>query len=304
MSVRVRPVLPILAAAFLLSSCSVAPAALPPLRQVLPPDALHQILRGIYAANQREEDTSEPIGAVIVPHHLASPEAIAVGIRALAVHPPARIVLLTPDHFATCGTLLCTTQRSFESLLGPVPTDARAVSALLHSALVSEQDALFKREHGIGVLLPFLAHALPETTVLPLALAQRGWHAQREQLAALILDTVGPQDALVVSSDFSHYLPLAEADAADAHTIEVLLSGDLPAIAELPNPSHSDCPGCLWLLTVLAQERGLQSGKVLMHTNAARLLGEPDAAETTGHFTIIWERSERITPPPTPASRR
>lgn len=295
MSVRVCPVIPLLAIALLLSSCSVAPAALPPLTQVLPPDALHQIMSGIYAAQRHEQDTATSIGAAIVPHHLASPEAIAVGIRALKSHPPARIVLLTPDHFAACGTLLCTTRRSFESLLGPIRTDARAVTALLHSALVSEQDALFEREHGIGVLLPFLAYALPETPVIPLALAQRDWYAQREHLAALILDTLGPQDALVVSSDFSHYLPLAEADAADARTIEIFRSGNLPAIAQLHNPSHSDCPGCLWLLSFIAQQRNWGSGRVLLHTNSARLLAEHTAAETTSHFTIILQRIQHET---------
>ncbi len=289
MTTPAGPLLLVLAAAFLTASCAAEPSA-EPITPLLPPDALHTIMTGLYGVRQRASRATGPVGAVVIPHHLASPEAIALGIRALAHDPPARIVLLSPDHFGACPTLLCATQRPFHTLLGPVPTDDAAVTSLLRSPLVSEQSTLYAREHGIGAVLPFAAHLLPATPVVPLVLSLQGWRGERENLRALLHEALGADGALAVSSDFSHYLPLAEADAMDARTIDTLLRGDLDAVAALENPAQSDCPACLWLLTSLAQERGWGSGTVLLHTNAARLLGAPDAPETTSHFTILWER--------------
>lgn len=272
----------------LLSACAASPITIEP---SLPPASLHEIMSGIYAADAREEPSpSYPVSAVVVPHHLTAAESIAAGIRSLTATPVERIVLLSPDHFNRCPSLLCTTNAVFKTPLGTIRTDAPSARTLRHSAFVTVLPELFQHEHGIGAVLPFIGHYLPNVPVIPLVLSHhQPWKHRKQEIAdtlAAVLDD--EKTLLVVSSDFSHYLPAAQADQKDEETAKALFAADLSALEDLQNPSQSDCPACLWILTKIAGERGFLNPSVLLHTNSARILHEPNLKETTSHFSIAY----------------
>jgi poly-gamma-glutamate synthesis protein (capsule biosynthesis protein) len=260
------------------------------------PDMLHQVALGFHQADSMGVEQDGRIRAVIVPHHLVSPQSIALGIRSLT-KTGGSLLLISPDHFKRCPTLLCTAQGEVETPTGAVSMDAGAVEHLSRSALVTLHPRLFREEHGISSVLPFIAHSLPGRKVIPLVVSQVPMNKEQEgEFAALIAGLSQAGHPIIVSSDFSHYLPLQEADAMDEKTAKTLFSGDLSGILALQNPSQSDCPRCLWALSSVALEGGFFNPSILSHTNSARILGDASVKETTSHFAMVWYQNDALTP--------
>lgn len=266
--------------------------AVPSIRDPLPSGSLEQVMVGIEQASTVELPDRD-VPAVIVPHHLTAARSIALGIRAVARAKPREILLVSPDHFYRCPTPVCTARGEFSTTLGIVRTRDDLVERLAASELVTVDPSLFGEEHGIGAVLPFILHELPDATIVPVALSS-GWFERKDDIWGLLADLAERTDAIVVSSDFSHYLNLAESDAMDEATMETFFAADLDGIAKLHNPDQSDCPACLWSLASIALERGFFNPSVLAHTNSARILGDPGNPETTSHFAMAFFRNDEL----------
>jgi len=248
-----------------------------------------QFEEGIYAADHRAAGKGTgTIRAVIAPHHLVAAEDDAVALRALAGQNISNIILISPDHYNKCPTALCTVNGDYETFFGHMRAPPSIINELVASPLVTNNPALFKNEHGIYAIAPFIVHYLPGVPVTPLAVAIDYWKTNKDAMLALLQAQAKAGTVFVVSSDFSHYLAYDEAEKMDALTKAVLVSDDLDAIEQLKDPSQSDCPACLWLLASLAKNNNFYHPDILMHTNSAALLSDFTAKETTSHFAVLW----------------
>ncbi len=275
------------------STNSVATGASGNLLSVVYPntyDDPQPFIQGLYAADHRASLPVHPrIRAVIVPHHLVASASIAAGIRALRGEHFSRIILLSPDHFHQCRTVLCTVNATYHTFFGDVSASRDVVAELSSSSLVTIQPDLFKREHGIFAVVPFVAHDFPGVPVTPIAMSQDlPWRSDETALSHLFDHLINRQTILIVSSDFSHYLSLPQAQQMDAQTQKTIASRNVDAIARLQDPAQSDCPGCLWTLASLASQQQFYHPVVLMHTNSATLLHDSTVPKTTSHFSMIW----------------
>jgi len=255
-----------------------------------PYDSPQAFMEGIYAAQKRPSVPSacRPFG-VVVPHHLTASETAAVGIRALAGQGIKNILLITPDHFNRCPTAFCTADVAYDTQLGRTDASKDIVRSLLASPLVTDDSSLFRDEHGVYAVAPFVAWYLPGVTVTPLAVSMDSpWKAERQELLDIVSRVVDDKTVVVVSSDFSHYLTLKDAEVEDGRTSSTIMSGDLDSIASLKDPDQSDCPACLWLMAALAKRRGASDPTILMHSNSATILHDEHAPQTTSHFAIEW----------------
>ncbi len=228
------------------------------------------------------------VRAVVVPHDMSASEETALGIKALASSSPRIVVVISPDHFGHCTKPLCTTQGSFRTFFGDVPISQRDVAGLLGSSDMVASSGLFATEHGVYTIMPFIRHYLPGAQVVPLTVSYgKGDAKERANIVALIRQLLVRNDvALVISSDFSHYLPLTEADSMDAQTQTTFCSGESDAILHLRNPDQSDCPLCLWVLRQEAELGGFWHPVLLSHSNSATLLGDTSVKRTTSHFAF------------------
>jgi AmmeMemoRadiSam system protein B len=254
------------------------------------------IFRGIH-----ESDALAPTGVtpdvpvVVVPHHLTAAITIARGIEILAAKHPTSILLVSPDHFGGCPSLLCTANARFSYGENKTEVDPAVLQELIRSPLVTDNAKMFQREHGIYSLIPFILRLLPRTTVTPLAVAIRpDWKAHQEELLSLLLRATKANVTVVISSDFSHYLPIADANQEDEATAETIAAKDFAGIANLKNPSQSDCPACLWLGARVADTRNAYNPSFLLHTNSARLLQDLHVPSTTSHFAIAFFRNATL----------
>lgn len=229
---------------------------------------------------------------VVVPHHLVAHEVIAEGIARIAKTQPQarRFIVLSPDHYKRCPEFACTSYGSFGTFFGDIPIDAPSVQRLLTSGVFAQSD-LFSKEHGIYSVVPFIRHYVPEASVIPVVVSidESKLSAQRIALASilesLLLDT---RTVLVLSTDFSHYLPLLDAQMMDLDTQTALCARRLEYIKRLRNPQQSDCPTCLWLATTLAAGHETPHPYFFAHTNSATLLNDSTVKETTSHFGIMY----------------
>lgn len=186
--------------------------------------------------------------------------------------------------------MICTTEGSYKTFFGDVAIDTGIVAELERSGLVA-RSGLFEDEHGVYTIAPYIKHYLPDAEIVPVAISQKsmGSEAVRNEIRDLLGPLLERKDvALVVSSDFSHYLPLAETEEMDRKTQASLCSGEGTEILGLQNPSQSDCPLCLWILEQEAQALGFWNPTLLAHTNSAELMRDASAKELTSHFAFAF----------------
>ena len=168
--------------------------------------------------------------ALIAPHagYIYSGPVAATAFATLAPRAAQikRVVLLGPSHFVPLRGLALPDADSFETPLGRVMLDRNAVAQLSHMPEVMVLDAAHAREHSLEVQLPFLQVALPDFTLVPLAVG----FAPPEQVAAVLeLLWGGRETLIVISSDLSHYRDYDGAAVIDAETAQAIedLEGDV-----------------------------------------------------------------------------
>jgi AmmeMemoRadiSam system protein B len=182
------------------------------------------------AAEVRSLLADAPPAKGMVPKALVAPHAgyIYSGPVAAAVYArlaPARarirrVVLLGPVHRVPVRGLALPAVDAFASPLGAVALDAEAVAAIADLPQVCVSAAAHAQEHSLEVHLPFLQTMLADFRLVPLAVGDATAGEVAEVLERL---WGGYETLIVVSSDLSHYLPYAEAQAVDRQTADKIL---------------------------------------------------------------------------------
>ena len=127
---------------------------------------------------------------------------------------------LGPVHRVPVRGLALPGSDRFATPLGEIAIDPSAVAAISGLPQVTVSPRAHAQEHALEVQLPFLQAALDDFTLVPLAVGSATAEEVAEVLEAL---WGGPETLLVVSSDLSHYLSYAEAQATDRDTVERIL---------------------------------------------------------------------------------
>jgi AmmeMemoRadiSam system protein B/AmmeMemoRadiSam system protein A len=178
-------------------------------------------------------DSAQPVPkAIIVPHAgyiYSGPIAASAYARLKPAHAViTRVVLLGPCHRVPVRGLALSGADYFATPLGQVPVDKEAAARILGLPQVKVFDATHMMEHSLEVHLPFLQMALDDFAVVPLVVGDARPAEVAEVLEAL---WGGPETAIVVSSDLSHYLDYDSARAIDARTCQAIESLDPAAIS-------------------------------------------------------------------------
>lgn len=162
---------------------------------------------------------------LVVPHagYVYSGDVAGLGYAALAPWRGriSRVVLLGPVHRVAVRGLAAPTVSAFETPLGQVPLDQAALASLSGLRQVVQADSPHAMEHSLEVQLPFLQTVLGTGfTLVPLAVGD----AHPSEVAEVLERLWGGDETLIViSSDLSHYLPYAQAQAADRATVQRIL---------------------------------------------------------------------------------
>lgn len=207
----------------------------------------------------------------------------AVAAHAYAVLAPARqrirrVVLLGPTHRVAVRGLAAPTVSAFETPLGRIPIDREALDGIADLPQVVADDRAHAAEHSLEVQLPFLQTVLERFTLVPLAVGHSSASAVADVLERL---WGGDETLIVISSDLSHYLPYAQAQAIDRDTVDRVLRLD-PAL------DHEQACGATPLAGALlaARAHGL-TPRLLDLRNSGDIAG--DRARVVGYCAVAFE---------------
>lgn len=178
----------------------------------------------LLTANDLRLKTHIPTGqtapkALIVPHagYVYSGTAAA---RAYVEWAPVRtrinrVVLIGPAHRVAFKGIATTRADYWSTPLGPVAIDRETLKPLVDTGDVLIHDQAHDHEHCLEIHLPFLQRLIPSFQILPFLAGQ----SDGQQVARL-LEKVwgGPETAILISSDLSHYLSYEAARALDEKT--------------------------------------------------------------------------------------
>jgi MEMO1 family protein len=183
-------------------------------------------------ADSRPDHPSNTVKAVIAPHagYVYSGPVAASAYAQLA---PARgvikrVVVLGPAHGVPLAAVAVSSADAWETPLGQVEVDTPGRDRLLSLPSVVIDDEAHRREHSLEVHLPFLQLVLGDVAVVPLVAGRVG-----PEVVADVLDRVwgGPETAIVVSTDLSHYHDHVTASRLDRATAEAIVGRRPGAVA-------------------------------------------------------------------------
>ena len=197
-----------------------------------------------------------------------------------------RVVLLGPAHRVALRGLAAPTVEAFETPLGRIAIDRAALDGLADLPQVAARDDAHTSEHALEVQLPFLQAVLADFRLVPLVVG----HATPEEVAEVITRLWGGEETLIViSSDLSHYLPYARAQASDRATVDAVLRLD-PAL------DHEQACGATPLAGALlaARAHGLAPRQLAL-CNSGDTAG--DRARVVGYAAVAFERNDALADP-------
>jgi MEMO1 family protein len=163
--------------------------------------------------------------AIIAPHagyvYSGPIAAHAYALLARARGTIERVVLLGPTHRVAVRGIAVPDVSAFATPLGAIELDVTAIEAIRGMRQLVVSDEAHAHEHSLEVHLPFLQNVLGSFKLVPLAVG----HADPTEVAEVIEALWGgPETLIVVSSDLSHYLGYAQANAIDRATCDAVLA--------------------------------------------------------------------------------
>ena len=221
-----------------------------------------------------------PVGYV-VPHagYAYSGPYAAHAYAALAQRgAPEVAVILGPNHHGVGSGLALSPHLRWRTPLGELEVDVKLgqrLAELLPSLRADE--AAHRWEHSIEVQLPFLQHLYGDRVrILPIAMADQDMKTSLALGAALAEALAGRSAVLLASSDFSHYLPDAEARERDRHALEAIQSLDSPRLAHaIEEHGISMCgPGPVTAMVECMRRLGARQGRVLAYGTSGDTSGD------------------------------
>lgn len=171
---------------------------------------------------------------LICPHagYIFSGQTAAYAYRAVQGRPPGTVVVVGTSHQYALDGASIYLRGGFETPLGTVPVDESLAARIARASGFSYVGAAHEKEHSVEVQIPFIQRVLPGAKIVPIVLG----YPTRENVNALAKGLgealASPGVLIVASTDLSHYLPKAKANAADERTIDLIRKGDAGAITD------------------------------------------------------------------------
>ncbi|RST55719.1 AmmeMemoRadiSam system protein B [Variovorax sp. MHTC-1] len=234
------------------------------------------------AADSAVAESAHPPKLLIVPH-AGYVYSGAVAAQAYALLAPwrdriTRVVLIGPAHRCAVRALAAPEADAFDTPLGRIALEHASLARLGTPPQVVHDDWPHAFEHSLEVQLPFLQMVLDSFALVPLLVGS----ANPSELAQ-VLDRLwgGDETLIVVSSDLSHYLPYAQAQARDRATVQRILAFDGALVPE-------EACGALAINGALqaARSHGLQP-RLLDLRNSGDTAG--DRRRVVGYAAIAFE---------------
>jgi hypothetical protein len=267
------------------------------------PEALRKMVRGfIDAAKPGTVKADRDVVGVLSPHagYPYSGPIAGAAFRALEGRGYRTVVVMSPNHRRGSGRIATLARPAYDTPLGSLPIDGEGVRSLIekHPELFAVDEAMFEGEHSLEVELPFVQVALPEASIVPLAVGVDD-EALLERAGKALFDAFGKRRdvAFVMSSDLSHYHPYDQANALDEESLGALERWDLAAWRKAASRSAEGMCGYKPMIAFTAAFNLYDASKRavvrLDHRNSGDTSGDKASAVGYGALAFTVENGMR-----------
>lgn len=256
------------------------------------PKVLEEDVRGYIDASGVVASPAQ-VAVLVVPHagYVYSGPTAGFAYARVRGAKPRRVVLLGRSHrYAFQGASIWATG-GYESPLGILPVDVD-MAAMLAQEFGGAPTEAHEVEHTLEVQAPFVQVAIGTVPIVPVLFGDEAgdWHVEFGRRLAQYLE---PGDLVIASTDLSHYLTEAEADAIDRESLGTVLERDPMKLARgLAEGRCSMCGGAAVVAAMaFANARCAGDWLLLDHRTSAHATG--DTGHVVGYAAISMEYDER-----------
>src|SRR5580658_8420895 len=248
------------------------------------PDALNALIAD--ARKHARPDGGVAPKVVVAPHaglvYSGSVAATAFGAWARRAEPPRRIVILGPAHRVAFAGVAVHPASKWRTPLGEAPVAPAAHAELAQAPGVFIDPRPFAGEHSLEMHLVMLQAMLPAPfEIVPILVGDAD---PRHVAEALRMVWGGPETAVAVSSDLSHFLDRSSAETIDADTARRIETLDAPSLERRRACGFLPLKGAL----EIAAERDMRASGLHLATSAD--VGA-DASRVVGYGAFAFEYS-------------
>lgn len=224
-------------------------------------------------------------GAIINHHALASDLIVKMMKEIARCNPTIKtVIILSPDHFNASTKQISFHRTSYVSAGKVIEIDEQAIERLKKSVENSEENtALFAREHGVGVLLPFLDRVLPGVRIVPMVIKSSMNEVTRNKLSLWLQAESKANAFIIVSSDMSHYLDESLAKQNDERTKRALIEMDTDFFVEAKDAFTDNGPAIATSIEALQPTKWHLKGQSISNDYAG------SGGFTTTYLVGFWE---------------
>jgi len=156
--------------------------------------------------------------AVIVPHagYIFSGYTANFAYRFLAPTKAKRFIVIGPSHHVYFKGISGSFFEQFQTPCGNLDIDTPYLFALAQRFNIGFVPQAHAKEHSTEVQMPFLQHYFPKRKVIELIYGDISVKSLTNIITALLQDK---DNAVIISSDLSHFHPLKEAEAIDKNCL-------------------------------------------------------------------------------------
>jgi MEMO1 family protein len=223
----------------------------------------------------------------ITPHHLLADDFIASFFKTVSVKNPELVFIIAPNHKNIGNNKISTCYSNWETPFGLLYADFEIVKSLVLEEKAGINSALMETDHSIAALIPYVKYFMPNAKLVPIMLQGDTSMEICTTLGNTIAKLSSNKNSLILASvDFSHYLPLEEADKMDEITLNAINTRNLKQIRSMGNDNMDSPPSIITLLSAM-NAIGADKLKVLGHSNSDRIANS-DTGYTTSYFTMVF----------------
>lgn len=231
----------------------------------------------------------------VVPHHLVASDLIYQTLARIARYvdthhaPVRRIVLLAPNHFERGSGNVLTSRASWKTRDGVVQPDNTLIGQLIAAGFAQDDFHTLELEHGIFNVIPFIETLFPDARVTPLSIRGELSVADRVRLAAFLHQQLGPQDLMIISADFTHYVSESIMKLHDVRSLSALIALN-PSAA---NSMDVDTPASIEIGMNYALMRDAKKFVLTRRTSSVEYLKRNEPPDTTSYVSGVYVAGQR-----------
>ncbi len=257
------------------------------------PKELRKMLEYFYN-NADVEATSEDCLGLIIPHagYVFSGQTAAYSFKYISKLKKRKAVIIAPSHHCMNINFSISDYESYETPLGQVKVDVKAVQEFLNSGLFFKDQKADMTEHSLEVMLPFLYFLNPEIEIIPILFEI----PNRENSNTLINYLINYYKSdfsdvvFIISSDLSHYHSSSIAKQMDLQLIHWIQSLETERfLKEIYDQTIEACGfGGILFIMELAKQTGYQHPLLLKYSHSGEINHRND--QVVGYVSIAINR--------------